>query len=381
LTFWMYNHTAIFPEAMWPKAVRTNGHLQLNGAKMAKQTGNFLTLKESVLKFSADAMRLVLAEAGDSNEDANFNESDADKRILWLTTELNWVESIVSGAASAQTVNGPVDRLVDRIFENKIRKCVNAATAAYEGANYNKAVVAGFFEMQLARDEYRTLLSDRPYHKDLMMLFIRCQTLLLAPITPHLCEHLWQIMGNSGSVTSAPWPVLPAMDLNLDRMASYLETQMGAMRRKAAVCQKPKGKTPGFKPASCEIVIALSFKDWQITAIDVIREVKSSNGGVLPQDWKKRILQDERVKPRAKEMMPFIDMVIEDMLTIGDAALDTSSPFDEAAVLNEVMDMMTKELALVKLTTTPLDDAAVAKFGERAADAVPLRPLFMFSKD
>lgn len=106
---------------------------------------------------------------------------------------------------------------------------------------------------------------------------------------------------------------------------------MGAMRRKAAVCQKPKGKTPGFKPASCEIVIALSFKDWQvcvlsfccslppsyasrpahlsrasppvqITAIDVIREFKSSNGGVLPQDWKKRIPQDERVKPRAKEM-------------------------------------------------------------------------------
>ena len=34
--------------------------------------------------------------------------------------------------------------------------------------------------------------------------------------------------------------------------------------------------------------------------------------------------------------MPFIDMVIEDMLTIGDAALDTSSPFDEAAVLHEV---------------------------------------------
>ena len=117
---------------------------------------------------------------------------------------------------------------------------------------------------------------------------------------------------------------------------------MGCMRRKAAVCQKPKGKTPGFKPVSCEIVIASNFKDWQvlplplvflarfpfslwadepdavgvcphlflhvtlgapqITAIDVIREVKSSNGGSLPQDWKKRILQDERVKPRAKEM-------------------------------------------------------------------------------
>jgi leucyl-tRNA synthetase len=45
LTFWIYNHTAIFPEAMWPKAVRTNGHLNLNNDKMAKSTGNLLTLK------------------------------------------------------------------------------------------------------------------------------------------------------------------------------------------------------------------------------------------------------------------------------------------------------------------------------------------------
>jgi hypothetical protein len=37
-------------------------------------------------------------------------------------------------------------------------------------------------------------------------------------------------------------------------------------------------------------------------AIDIIRELKIASGGSLPQDWKKRILQDERVKPRAKEM-------------------------------------------------------------------------------
>jgi len=104
---------------------------------------------------------------------------------------------------------------------------------------------------------------------------------------------------------------------------------MGAMRRKAATCQKAKGKTPGFKPVSCEIVIASAFKDWQvplcvsapllagllsvavgcvqrctpqIIAIDVIRELNVGYCSSLPQHWKKRILQDERVKPRAKEM-------------------------------------------------------------------------------
>ena len=43
--------------------------------------------------------------------------------------------------------------------------------------------------------------------------------------------------------------------------------------------------------------------------------------------------------------------------------------------------MMSKELGLVKLITTALDDAAIAKFGERAANVVPLRPLFMFAKE
>jgi len=45
------------------------------------------------------------------------------------------------------------------------------------------------------------------------------------------------------------------------------------------------------------------------------------------------------------------------------------------------MDMMSKELGLVKFMTTALDDAAIAKFGERAANAVPPRPLFMFAKE
>lgn len=45
---------------------------------MSKSDGNFLTLSEAVNKFSADGMRLCLADSGDSIEDANFVESIAD---------------------------------------------------------------------------------------------------------------------------------------------------------------------------------------------------------------------------------------------------------------------------------------------------------------
>lgn len=64
----------------------------LNSAKMSKSDGNFLTLTESIEKFSADGMRLTLADAGDSIEDANFVESTADAAILRLYTFIEWVK-------------------------------------------------------------------------------------------------------------------------------------------------------------------------------------------------------------------------------------------------------------------------------------------------
>jgi leucyl-tRNA synthetase len=70
LTFCIYVHAALFPEHHWPRSIRTNGHLTLNGKKMSKSTGNFLTMEEATRKYGADAMRLTLADAGDEITDA-----------------------------------------------------------------------------------------------------------------------------------------------------------------------------------------------------------------------------------------------------------------------------------------------------------------------
>ena len=72
LTFCIYVHSAIFPEDKWPLSMRANGHLMLNGKKMSKSTGNFLTLSEAVKKFGADATRLTLADSGDEIGDAKY---------------------------------------------------------------------------------------------------------------------------------------------------------------------------------------------------------------------------------------------------------------------------------------------------------------------
>ena len=47
--------------------------------------GNFKTLAQAVQEYTADALRLALADAGDGMEDANFVHDTADKGILRLT--------------------------------------------------------------------------------------------------------------------------------------------------------------------------------------------------------------------------------------------------------------------------------------------------------
>ena len=56
LTYFLYNHVAVWPNQSdkWPASIRANGHLLLNSEKMAKSTGNFLTLKDALRRYSAD---------------------------------------------------------------------------------------------------------------------------------------------------------------------------------------------------------------------------------------------------------------------------------------------------------------------------------------
>lgn len=57
-----------------------------------QSTGNSLTLRDSLVKFGADATRITLADAGDGFDDANFEELTANATILRLYTFAEWAK-------------------------------------------------------------------------------------------------------------------------------------------------------------------------------------------------------------------------------------------------------------------------------------------------
>jgi leucyl-tRNA synthetase len=86
LVMFIFNHCAIF-ESKTPVSINCNGWILVNGEKMAKQKGNFITIESSLEENSVDAIRLTLADSGDGIDDANFETKKAsDTNTLKLFT-------------------------------------------------------------------------------------------------------------------------------------------------------------------------------------------------------------------------------------------------------------------------------------------------------
>jgi leucyl-tRNA synthetase len=83
LTMALYNHAAVWDHdaKYMPRGFFCNGHVLVNGEKMSKSVGNFMTVRDCIDKYGVDATRIALADAGDTLDDANFDELVANSAI------------------------------------------------------------------------------------------------------------------------------------------------------------------------------------------------------------------------------------------------------------------------------------------------------------
>uniref|UniRef100_A0A2K5ZGL0 Leucine--tRNA ligase, cytoplasmic n=1 Tax=Mandrillus leucophaeus TaxID=9568 RepID=A0A2K5ZGL0_MANLE len=380
LSYYLYNHVAMWPEQSdkWPTAVRANGHLLLNSEKMSKSTGNFLTLTQAIDKFSADGMRLALADAGDTVEDANFVEAMADAGILRLYTWVEWVKEMVANWDSLRS--GPANTFNDRVFASELNAGIIKTDQNYEKMMFKEALKTGFFEFQAAKDKYRELAVEG-MHRELVFRFIEVQTLLLAPFCPHLCEHIWTLLGKPDSIMNASWPVAGPVDEVLIHSSQYLMEVTHDLRLRLKNYMMPaKGKKtdkqPLQKPSHCTIYVAKNYPPWQHTTLSVLRKHFEANNGKLPDN---KVIASElgsmpELKKYMKKVMPFVAMIKENLEKMGPRILDLQLEFDERAVLMENIVYLTNSLELEHIEV---------KFASEAEDKIredccPGKPLTVF---
>lgn len=382
LTFFMYNHTAIFPESMWPRGVRSNGHLMLDSKKMSKSTGNFMTMSDAVIKYGADATRLALADAGDTVEDANFEDTTANAAILRLYTILEWSEDQVSKVDSLRT--GEFN-FYDKIFENEMNKLLLATEAAYEATYYREALKYGVYEMQAAKDAYQLACTVNGMHKDLVLRYIEVQTLVLSPITPHWSEHMWgKVLKKDGLVVDARFPQATApVDRALDEATRYVRKTTKSIRdAELNLLKKKKGKAvvnefKANEPKSLKIFVATKFPEWQEACL-----------AVLKSNYKEGVFDDAKIRTelgaegllKNKKAMPFVQEQKKIVTRDGPEAFNRTLIFNEVETLEKAKEELKRTLGFH--TVTILTQDQVTEEDVKAAEgAVPGVPSFTFKNE
>lgn len=163
LTFALYNHAAIWEEKMEQRMCRSyfcNGYLNLNGQKMSKSSGNFVTLKQSIEKFGVEASRIAIADAGDTLDDANFEESVANAAIIKLFVLEGWIKQHAVHDCDISKHNPEEYSLWDRIVDNELNLILQRVTKAYENMKFRDVIKSALNELLNLKENWLIALES-----------------------------------------------------------------------------------------------------------------------------------------------------------------------------------------------------------------------------
>ncbi|CCT67024.1 probable leucine--tRNA ligase, cytosolic [Fusarium fujikuroi IMI 58289] len=394
LVFSLYSHLALFSQEYWPRSIRANGHLMLNGEKMSKSTGNFMTLRDLTEKYGADASRIALADAGDGVNDANFEEDVADTNILRLYTLKEWCEDIVRDQDQLRT--GELNSFQDALFNNDMNAVIKEAVEQYANTNYKLALKAGLYELTSARDFYREACAAAgiKLHRDLALRYIEVQALLLAVVAPHWSEYIWlEVLKNKGTIHNARFPEIREVDASLSAKRDYVRTTASNVNSAEGLQlkKKAKGKETSFdpkKPKQLTIFVTDKFPAWQAKYIDLLKEMwnveaKSVNDKELNGKIGKM--------GEMKKAMPFVQN-LKRRLQAGEPAsvvLEQKLAFNEKETLLQMVPGLKRTSGLVACHIISVEEGSKKGFNlgdgkevelsvPTAEHAVPGQPTFHF---
>ncbi|VDK83810.1 unnamed protein product [Litomosoides sigmodontis] len=384
LTYYLFNHVAIWKDQpdLWPRSIRANGHLLLNNEKMSKQTGNFLTLSETVMMFSADGMRISLADAGDYVEDANFVYDMADAAVLRLYNLLTWSREMIALRERGDLRSGREFTFADCVFDNEMNSAIWKTRDSYEQTLFKEVLKHGFFEYQSYRDKYREYCGgDTEMHVDMVLKWIETQAIILSPICPHISEQIWQILGKKGFVICARWPIAPRPDDLTTKKAKFMDDTIRDFRLRLKNHINLKLKKNGHinPPSEAVIYFAVEYPTWQREVLSSLNAYYQEGGGIFPdnKEISRRLGAMESLKKYMKKVMPFVQLIRENLAIHGESALDTACQFDQKEVLEQNLDYILSSLDLERVTITSTEGEVSANVVEMAC---PGKPIIMYKE-
>lgn len=178
------------------------GMITRDGAKMSKSKGNVVTPGDYIDRLGADTLRLYLLFMGPPELSKDWSDQGVEGAHRFLSRVWRMVHErylpVLQGAGVVNDCGDPRHREM-RSLTHRI---IASVTHDLEEFALNTAVS---FVMELVNGIYH-YTSEEKADPDVLSEAVLATLSLLAPFAPFICEELWSVLGEEGSIHKQPWP-------------------------------------------------------------------------------------------------------------------------------------------------------------------------------
>ena len=352
LSFFIFNHVAIFEKVYWPRQIVVNGSVLMDGKKMSKSLGNIIPLREAIKEYGADSIRLAMLSSSELLQDADFS-FDAVKGIRSRLFEIYniAVEQLdYDNLHQRATVLKKIE-LEDRWLVSRLQRVISSTTVLMDKLRVRESLhnILYLLDQDLAWYRRRTRSKERENSIDagcIMAEFIGTRVRMLAPFAPFLCEEIWEKIhkffdsphSSSSSILYSGWPVAnpEVEDLTAEESEEMVQNVLFDIQNIIKVTK--------LVPTKIHIYVSAKWKRkmYQKILEIILAEKKAKFGEIM-----KVLSKDPELSTTLKKNVGLIQKITEDIISISmevrQRRLQLGESFKELDAIKDAENLISSE--------------------------------------
>jgi len=179
-----------FPEDVADGALKATGETVeiVPSAKMSKSKKNVVDPVDIVAQYGADTARWFVLSDSPPERDVEWTAAGAEAANRHLSRV--WRLAVEAAGAGEGTGDGDLLRATHQAIED--------VTLGIESFGFNAAIARLY--------AFTGVIAKSQAGGEAKRQALRVLAQLMAPMTPHLAEEIWSLLGGEGLVAEAPWP-------------------------------------------------------------------------------------------------------------------------------------------------------------------------------
>jgi leucyl-tRNA synthetase len=197
----------------------TQGMVIKDGKKMSKSIGNVVSPDEIIQKYGADTARLFILFAAPPEKELDWSDAGVEGSFRFLNRVHRLVHELTDSiglAPETYILETQEDKDLAYVMNATIKKVSEDVGGRF---NFNTAISS---IMELVNEMYK-YKEGEDINLGLLKVAVKNLVLILSPFTPHICEEMWQHLGNQESVYKSSWPQYDAAAMIKDTVEIVIQ--------------------------------------------------------------------------------------------------------------------------------------------------------------